>query len=158
MTRAWTIVGIGTVVLFCREPASLRAAAADTRPATTRAATRAVATRPANHDELATEMIRWSDDVSAILAIVTDEATAKAAVPRLDEAADRILALRDATERLGPAGPEVMARHGQRLREATTRFMGEAQRIEKDPALSAILEPSLERFKVFGVTRTTHEQ
>ena len=106
MARAWMIVGIGTVVLLCPEPVSLRAAAADARPATTQATTRAAATRPANHDKLATEMIRWSDDVSAILATVTDEATAKAAVPRLDEAADRILALRDATERMGPAGPE----------------------------------------------------
>jgi hypothetical protein len=129
-------------------------APATTRSATTRpATTQAAATQPATHSELMTAMIDFSRDVTALLKTATNEQTAKAAVPKLEAARERILQLRDVTEAIGPMNDptrqQLMTQHGTDLQSATTGMAAEIERINKDPALKAILGQPIEDLSVF---------
>ncbi|MFT3897564.1 MAG: hypothetical protein QM719_07690 [Thermomonas sp.] len=87
-------------------------------------------------------------EMSAILASVTDEASAKAAVPRIDAVRTK---MRDCARR-ARAVPKVDAATEQRLnaaaeamqREIMPALLGERQRLQARPELMAILSPALQ--------------
>lgn len=94
------------------------------------------------------DMTANMQEISAILASVTDEASAKSAVPRIDAVRTR---MRDCARR-AKAVPQPDAAAGQRLdaasetvrRDIMPALMATRQRLEARPELMAILAPALQ--------------
>ncbi len=145
---ACLLAGLASLPSSSAAPATTRLAA--TKPAAT---TKAAATQPATHAELMEAMTDFSRDLAAVLKTATDEKTAKAAVPKLEAARQRVIELRDATEAIGPMNDltrqELMSRHGADLQSAMAAVTAEVERIKKVPALGAILGEPIESLSVF---------
>jgi hypothetical protein len=136
------------VLLF---PAMTLAAAA-TQPTTV------ASTQPANtHEKLAVEMITFINGLNKTLQSVTDEASAKAAVPKLVEAKKTTDKLKKATEEAGQPSQDVieklMSKYGAQLKVSFDGTVGNLQRIGQDPKVMAILEKPLKDLEVFQATR-----
>jgi hypothetical protein len=115
---------------------------------------------PANaHEQLMVDMIRFMDDVTAVVAAVTDKASAEASGAKFDALRERVLKLRDRTEEIGKPGDAVrdamMKKFGPRLQTSTEGMMNEQKRIENDEQLAPLMKPNLEKLKVFGNESST---
>ena len=109
---------------------------------------------PANgHEQLAADMAKFTDDVAATLKAVTDEASAKAAVPQFDEYRKRVLALRETTGKLGrpdaATRDAMMAKFGPRLKASAASMAKEQKRIEADAKLAELMAGPLAKLQVF---------
>jgi hypothetical protein len=129
--------------------------AAFARAQTTRsAATQPASTQPANAlEKIAAEMIPFIDGVADTLKTVTDEATAKAALPKLTQAAKDGAKLRDATQKAGKPADDVMAKvmekYGAQLRASSQRLLGEVQRVRSDAALEKVVGKAIDDLQLF---------
>ena len=121
---------------------------------TTRSATQPASTQPASAlEKIAAEMIPFVDGVTDTLKTVKDEATAKAALPKLTQAAKDGAKLRDATQKAGKPADDVMAKvmekYGAQLRASSQRLLGEVQRVRSDAALEKVVGKAIDDLQLF---------
>ena len=128
------------------------AIAAQTQPTT-----QAASTQPANaFEKIAVEMIKFVDDLNKTLNTVTDEATAKAALPKLEQAKKDVDKLKEATEKAGKPADDVMAKvmtkYGMQIQNSSAVMMANYQRIHGDAKLEAIVGKAMDELQLFQAT------
>lgn len=101
-----------------------------------------------SHDKVAGDMVKVMEDYADILADVDDEASAKAAGPKLEKLAGRITAINERTEALGEPESEqeksVQDKYQKKFEEAGLQIERNITRISGlDPAVSQELDRSL---------------
>ena len=109
---------------------------------------------PANdHERLAADMIKFTDDVTAVLETVKDEASAKASDPKFDAFHKRVLKLKERTTKLGKADDAVLEamlkKYGPTLQASNEAMVKQHKRIEDDAQLAALMKSNLDKLKVF---------
>ena len=122
---------------FAAEPATV----ASTQPAAT--------SQPANnYERVAEQTVKILDDAASALVPVKDEASAKAALPKLAAAKKEADAMRDSVAKLGAPSEAVqaamMSKYAKRIEASYLKLASEEQRVRTDPALEAIVGKPLD--------------
>jgi hypothetical protein len=125
-------------------------AAVAAEPATAAASTQPAATsQPANdYERLAEQTVKILDNVTGALVAVKDEASAKAALPKLAAAKKEADEMRESVGKLGAPSEAVqaamMSKYAKRIEESYLKLAGEQQRVRTDPKLEAIIGKPLD--------------
>jgi hypothetical protein len=132
---------------FAAEPAT---AAASTQPAAT--------SQPANdYERVAEQTVKILDDAASALVPVKDEATAKAALPKLAAAKKEADEMRESVAKLGAPSEAVqaamMSKYAKRIEASYLKLASEQQRVRTDPALEAIVGKPLDELGLVKVAK-----
>ena len=100
-----------------------------------------------SHEDVMDDMLATMDEISDVLAKVTDEASAKAAKPKLETLTARMQAIQKEANAMGKpdAATEeaLQKKYEARLQQVMGRFMKEMMRVSQDPTISAELSDAM---------------
>jgi hypothetical protein len=138
------------LLLLCTWPLPARAQSATSRPAATQPATTQAAD---SIEQVLDDFAGWAENVVSVLESATDEATAKAAVKKIETATTEMTALVERLNQLMARSPDpatlkaAQEKFNPRNEAAMTNLHSELQRIEKQQDLNTILAPSLDAMR-----------
>jgi hypothetical protein len=121
---------------------------ATSQPASTQATT--------PHEKLVVQMIGTLDKFNGILETVKDDATAKTALPKLQELVPVVKQLRDGAEKIGEPDAKMrdalMAKYGEKVITAASKNNQEQQRILEIDGMEKLLGKVLEDLSLSRAT------
>jgi hypothetical protein len=101
------------------------------------------------HDSITREMLAQITELNKILDGVKDEASAKAAAPRVERTATKLKEIQDRSTKLGqPSEAEMKAmkaKYEKQMEEQAGKLIGNVMRIGMNPDLSKHLEPAMNK-------------
>lgn len=103
------------------------------------------------HEQAIVEMIDTMEEMSGILATVTDEASAEAAKPKLEAVSKRMQASKDNMEKIGKpdkAKEEALKeKYEERMKEVMGKMMKESMRVMMNPEFNKVLADAMKGAK-----------
>jgi hypothetical protein len=106
------------------------------------------------HEDVAKDMISCMKDLTAALKDVKDEASAKAAVPKITAIRDRMLKIDEETKKMGepPAAEkeQLTKKYESQMDEVGKAFFAEMTRVASDPKLAPAMKALEDATKAMG--------
>jgi len=100
------------------------------------------------HEKVMVDMLDCMEEVTEVLAGVTDKASAEAAKPKLEAFGERMKGIQKDMEEVGEPDKEkeeaLKEKYEKRMKEVMGKFMKEGMRIGMNPELGAVLKEAME--------------